>query len=109
LLLTAPQHFKDMNLLQTSRGIPMETDASLRELREEDLDAVSAGMGYFGILNLISRLFGHRHFSSPHFETPNFGNLFSGESVVQTNTAVEIAVVVGGGSVSQVINQSNVA
>ena len=86
----------------------METGTSLRELREEDLDAVSAGIGFFGILNLISRLFGHRHFGSPYFGTPNFGNLFSGGNVVQTNNAVEIAVVIGGGSVVQVINQSNV-
>jgi hypothetical protein len=86
----------------------METGVSLRELREEDLDAVSAGIGIFGILNLIERLFGHRHFGSPQFGGPQ-GSLFSGENVVQTNTAVEIAVVIGGGSVVQVINQSNVA
>jgi hypothetical protein len=35
------------------------------------------------------------------------GGLF-GVNVTQTNTAVEIAVVIGGGSVVQVINQSNV-
>jgi len=86
----------------------METGVSLRELREEDLDAVSAGIGIFGILNLIERLFGHRNFGSPQFARSPFGNLFSGENVVQTNTAVEIAVVIGGGSVVQVINQSNV-
>lgn len=86
----------------------METGVSLRELREEDLDAVSAGIGIFGILNLIERLFGHRNFGSPQFGRPQFGGLFSGENVVQTNTAIEIAVVIGGGSVVQVINQSNV-
>jgi uridylate kinase len=32
---------------------------------------------------------------------------FSGESVVLTNSAVNIAVVIGGGSIAQVINQSN--
>ena len=87
----------------------METGVSLRELQEEDLDAVSAGFGIFGILNLLNLLFSNLHFGRPHFGKPHFGNLFSGESVVQTNTAVEIAVVIGGGSVVQVINQSNVA
>jgi hypothetical protein len=36
----------------------------------------------------------------------HFGNPFSGVNIVQTNTAVEIAVVIGGGSVTQVIDQS---
>jgi hypothetical protein len=40
--------------------------------------------------------------------SPNFGNPSSGENIVQTNTAVEIAVVIGGGSVTQIIDQSNV-
>jgi len=86
----------------------METGASLRELREEELDAISAGIGIFGILNFIERLFGHRNFGNPQFGRPQFGSLFSGEHVVQTNSAVEIAGVIGGGSVVQVINQSNV-
>jgi len=85
----------------------METGISLRELQEEDLDAVSAGIGIFGILNLIERLFGHGH-GSHEFGRPRFSGLFSGENVTQTNTAVEIAVVIGGGNVVQVINQSNV-
>ena len=81
----------------------MDTSVSLRELREEDLDAVSAG-GHFGNLPLLNLLFRILHLGKPYF-----GNLHSGESVVQTNTAVEIAVVIGGGSVTQVINESNVA
>lgn len=85
----------------------METSVSLWELREEDLDAVSAGRHrhhqHFGILDFLEQLFGNLHLGQPHF-----GNLLSGESVVLTNTAVNIAVVIGGGSVVQVINQSNV-
>jgi hypothetical protein len=81
----------------------METAVSLRELREEELDAVSAGFGLFGILNLLNLLFANLHPGRPYF-----GNLFSGENVVESNTAVQIAVVIGGGSVVQVINQSNV-
>lgn len=83
----------------------METSVSLLELREEDLDAVSAGrhrhFGLFGLLDLLNQLFGNLHLGSP-----NFGNPFSGVDIVQTNTAVEIAVVIGGGSVTQVIDQS---
>ena len=83
----------------------METSVSLLELREEDLDAVSAGRhlhsGYFGLLDLLKQLFGNLHLGSP-----NFGNPSSGVDIVQTNTAVEIAVVIGGGSVTQVIDQS---
>jgi hypothetical protein len=89
--------------LRVPRRILMETAVSLRELREEDLDAVSAGFGLFGILNLLNLLFANLHLGRPHF-----GNLFSGENVVEINTAVQIAVVIGGGSVVQVINQSNV-
>jgi hypothetical protein len=85
----------------------VETSVSLLELREEDLDAVSAGRHrhsrHFGLLDLLNQLFGNLHLGSPHF-----GNPFSGENFVQTNTAVEIAVVIGGGSVTQVIDQSNV-
>jgi hypothetical protein len=87
----------------------VETSVSLlEELREEDLDAVSAGrhrhsrhFGLFGLLDLLNQLFGNLHLGSP-----NFGNPFSGGDIVQTNTAVEIAVVIGGGSVTQVIDQS---
>jgi hypothetical protein len=85
----------------------VETSVSLLELREEDLDAVSAGRHrhsrHFGLPDRLNQLFGNLHLGSPHF-----GNPFSGENIVQTNTAVEIAVVIGGGSVTQVIDQSNV-
>jgi hypothetical protein len=85
----------------------VETSVSLSELREEDLDAVSAGRHrhsrHFGLLDLLNQLFGNLHLGSSHF-----GNPFSSENLVQTNTAVEIAVVIGGGSVTQVIDQSNV-
>ena len=82
----------------------MGTSVSLWELREEDLDAVSAGRHrHFGMLDFLEQLFGNLHLGQPRFSNP-----FSGENVTQTNTAVEIAVVIGGGSVVQVINQSNV-
>lgn len=83
----------------------METSVSLLELREEDLDAVSAGRHrhHFGLLDLLNQLFGNLHLGGPHF-----GNTFSSVNLVQTNTAVEIAVVIGGGSVTQVIDQANV-
>ena len=85
----------------------METSLSLWELREEDLDAVSAGghrhHQHFGMLDFLEQLFGNLHLGQARF-----GNLFSGENVVLTNTALNIAVVIGGGSVVQVINQSNV-
>jgi hypothetical protein len=89
----------------------METEVSLRELREEDLDAVSGGFNGFGsLLKLIERLIGQLHFGNSPFGGQQFGRPSSGVgvNVVQTNTAVEIAVVIGGGSVEQVINQSNV-
>jgi hypothetical protein len=83
----------------------VEASVSLLELREEDLDAVSAGRHrhsrHFGLLDFLYQLFGDLHLGSP-----NFGNPFSGVNIVQTNTAVEIAVVIGGGSVTQVIDQS---
>jgi hypothetical protein len=84
----------------------MDTIGALEELRETDLDLVSAGS--------------HRYLGDPQFggllgglfRGLHFGNLtvggFFGVNVTQTNTAVEIAVVIGGGSVVQVINQSNV-
>jgi len=85
----------------------MDASLSLVELREEELDAVSAGRHqhsrHFGLLGFLNQLFGNLHLGSPHF-----GNPSSGENIVQTNTAVEIAVVIGGGSVTQVIDQSNV-
>ena len=65
----------------------MDTSVSLKELREEDIDTVSAGK------NL--------HFGKLHFGNKPFGN-----NVVQTNTAVQIAVA-SGGSVVQIIGQSN--
>jgi len=58
----------------------VETSVSRRELREEDLN----------------------------LGQPRFGNPFCGENAVLTNTAVNIAVVIGGGSDMQVINRSNV-
>lgn len=83
----------------------VDTIGALEELRENDLDMVSAGH--------------HRHLGEPEFGgllggllhgllgSLHLGGLF-GVNVTQTNTAVEIAVVIGGGSVVQVINQSNV-
>jgi hypothetical protein len=68
----------------------MDTSASLRELREEDLDTVSAGRTlHFGKLH-------HLHLDKLHF----------GNNVVQTNVAVNIGLVIGG-SLVQVIGQSN--
>jgi sporulation-control protein spo0M len=85
----------------------MEASPALKELREEDLDVVSAGRPrhsrHFGLLSFLDRLFANLHLGSSHF-----GNPLSGENIVQTNTAVEIAVVIGGGSVTQVIDQTNV-
>ncbi len=72
-------------------------ERSLEELREEDLDTVSAGKTlHFGKLNL------------------HFGNLHFGKNdVVQINTAVQIGLAIGGGvlspaAVAQFINQSNI-
>jgi hypothetical protein len=70
----------------------MDTSASPMELREEDLDTVSAGK------NL--------HFG--HFGKLHFGKLHFGNNVAQTNIAVAIAVAIGG-SVVQLIDQSNVS
>ncbi len=80
----------------------MDANVPLCELREEDLDAVSGCNPHFGNLLLGSLPFGHLRFANLHF-----GGLF-GASVIQTNTAVEIAVVIGGGNVVQVINQANI-
>jgi hypothetical protein len=82
----------------------MPTSTSLKELhpleglREEDLDAVYGG--------------GHRHCDAQHFGKEHFGNSHFGkqqfsENIVQTNIAIEIAVALGG-SVTQLIGQSNV-
>jgi hypothetical protein len=67
----------------------MDTSASPMELREEDLDTVAAGKN----LHLGHLL--------------HFGKLHFGNNVVQTNIAVAIAVAIGG-SVVQLIDQSNV-
>jgi hypothetical protein len=84
----------------------MDTIGALEELRETDLDLVSAGSHRYlgdpqfgGLLGGLLR--------GLHFGNLTVGGLF-GVNVTQTNTAVEIAVVIGGGSVVQVINQSNV-
>jgi hypothetical protein len=69
----------------------MDTSASLTELREEDLDAVSAGK--------------HLHFG--HFGKLHFGKLHFGKNVDQINIAVQIGVAIGG-SVLQLIDQSNI-
>jgi hypothetical protein len=73
----------------------MDTSASPMELREEDLDTVSAGKN----LHLGHLL---------HFGKLHFGKLHFGNNVVQTNIAVAIAVAIGG-SVVQLIDQSNVS
>jgi hypothetical protein len=75
----------------------MATSASLTELREEDLDTVSAGKNlHFG------------HFGKLHFGKLHFGKLHFGNNVEQTNIAVAIAVAIGG-SVVQLIDQSNIS
>jgi hypothetical protein len=70
----------------------MDTSASLEELREEDLDTVSAGKTL--------------HFG--HFGKLHFGKLHLGKDLVQTNIAVQIGVAIGG-SVVQIIDQSNIS
>jgi len=70
----------------------MDTSASPLELQEEDLDAISAGKNlHFG------------HFGKGHFGKIHFGN-----SVDQTNIAIAIGVAIGG-SVLQIIGQSNIS
>jgi hypothetical protein len=84
----------------------MDTIGALEELRETDLDLVSAGSHhYVGDLQFGGLLGGLLR--GLHFGNLAVGGLF-GVNVTQTNSAVEIAVVIGGGSVVQVINQSNV-
>ena len=70
----------------------MDTSASLEELREEDLDMVSAGKTL--------------HFG--HFGKLHFGKLHFGKDLVQTNIAVQVGVAIGG-SVVQIIGQSNIS
>jgi hypothetical protein len=76
----------------------MDTSASLKELREEDLDAVSAGKTL--------------HFGKLHFGNLHFGKLHFGKNdVVQINTAVQIGLAIGGAggaAVAQFIDQSNI-
>ncbi len=84
----------------------MDTHGALEELREADLDLVSAGSHRYLGDQQLGGLFGGL------LRNVHFGNLagggFFGVNVTQTNTAIEIAIVIGGGSVVQVINQSNV-
>jgi hypothetical protein len=77
----------------------MAPSDSLTELQEEDLDAVSAGCRCFSFGGL-GRLRGG------HGGLRGFGGLHFGNNVVQTNIAVQIAIVFGG-SVVQIINQAN--
>jgi hypothetical protein len=72
----------------------MGTSTSLKELREEDLDAVSAGH------NL-------HDWHNPHLGNPHLGNPYFGNNVVQINIAVLIALALGGSSVIQLVDQSN--
>jgi hypothetical protein len=62
----------------------MDTTASLKELREEDLDTVSGG------------------------KTLHFGKLHFGKNVVQTNIAMQVGLAIGG-TVIQIIGQSNIS
>jgi len=77
----------------------MGTSTSLKELREEDLDAVSAGH--------------NPHLGNPHLGNlgnlgnPHLGNPYFGNNVVQINIAVLIALALGGSSVIQLVDQSN--
>jgi hypothetical protein len=68
----------------------MDTIASPMELREEDLDTVSAGKN----LNL------------GHFGKLHFGKLHLGNEVEQNKITVAVAVAIGG-SVVQLIDQSD--
>jgi hypothetical protein len=77
----------------------MDPNDSLMELREEDLDAVAAGCRHFHFGGLGSLLGG------PH-GLRSFGGLHLGNYAGQINIAVQIAVAIGG-SVVQIINQSN--
>jgi hypothetical protein len=76
----------------------MHTSASLKELREEDLDMVSAGWRPL------------KHFGTPHFGNLPLGNNFGlinlANVISQTNIAIQIGVAIGG-SVVQIIDQSN--
>ena len=70
----------------------------LRELREEDLDAVFGGGRH--------RHCGTQHFGRERFGNQRFGNQQSDENIVQTNIAIEIAIAFGG-NITQLIDQSN--
>jgi hypothetical protein len=81
----------------------MGTSTSLKELREEDLDAVSAGHNpHLGNPHL-----GNPHLGNPHLGNPHLGNPYFGNNVVQINIAVLIALALGGSSVIQLVDQSN--
>ena len=73
----------------------MGTSTSLKELREEELDAVAAGQTLHFLHN-------------PHLGNPHLGNPYFGNNVVQINLAVLIALALGGSSVIQLVDQSNV-
>jgi len=77
----------------------MGTSTSLKELREEDLDAVSAGHNLHHWHN--------PHLGNPHLGNPHLGNPYFGNNVVQINIAVLIALALGGSSVIQLVDQSN--
>ncbi len=72
----------------------MGTSTSLKKLREEELDAVAAGH--------------NPHLGNPHLGNPHLGNPYFGNNVVQINLAVLIALALGGSSVIQLVDQSNV-
>jgi hypothetical protein len=76
----------------------MGASVPLTELREEDLDTVSARK-WSDFSNLS--------FGGLHFGRSNLGKLYFSENVVQTNIAVEVAVALGG-NVTQIIDQSNI-
>jgi len=73
----------------------MDTSASLSELQEEDLDAVSGGHNLH---------FGKSHIGGPHHGKLHFCNM---HPIVQINIAMQIGVAIGG-NVIQLIEQSNV-
>ncbi len=77
----------------------MGTSTSLKKLREEELDAVAAGHNPH---------LGNPHLGNPHLGNPHLGNPYFGNNVVQINLAVLIALALGGSSVIQLVDQSNV-
>ena len=76
------------------------TSTSLKELREEELDAVAAGQTLHFLHN--------PHLGNPHLGNPHLSNPYFGNNVVQINLAVLIALALGGSSVIQLVDQSNV-